>query len=205
MVLKKKFTNLKRLTRIILVSLFLLTIIACLFYFSNKTSPTVIPEFSSSSELNDDLKSNQLSEKQNASLDQSSTPNDMVATVCKEFKSKYKNINEIKKQQVTNSRHQNIHKSIDGKIYRLRYFYKDGAEGERLQYLVYKENEQEEDILIETSPYKKGKQYQKIENALGEIIYFEEALTLGKDETPYLVYVNGQLTHYQANDVDCRF
>lgn len=205
MVLKKKITNQKRLTGIILVSLLLLTIIACFFYFSNKSSLTVIPEFSSSSELNDDLKSKQFSEKQNASSDQNLTPNETVVTICNEFKNKYKNVNEIKKQEVTNTRHQNIHKSVDGQIFRLRYFYKDGAEGERLQYLVYKENEQDEDILIETSPYKKGKQYQKVENALGKIIYFEEALTLGKDETPYLVYVNGQLTHYQTKDVDCRF
>jgi hypothetical protein len=206
MVLKNNSSNHKKPTRLILVGLFILVTLSLFaLYLLSRSTDSIIPELNSSSEINHDLMDHQNSlDTKSSQLNSKNTPV-AIPEYCLQYKDKYKNLSEIKKQHQTNVRYQNLHKTIDGEVFRLRYFYKDGAEGERLQYLVYKENAQEEDILIETSPYKKGKQYLKVENALGEIIYFEEALTLGKDETPYLVFTNGQLTHYQENDIDCRF
>ena len=56
-------------------------------------------------------------------------------------------------------RFENIHKKVEQTIYRLRFFYKDGEEGEIENFLVYKEDSSENPHLIEKSPYKKGPLY----------------------------------------------
>ncbi len=203
MVLNNNQNPNKRPIRFILVGLLVFIITGFVYYTFLKKSQSVIPELNSQAEIKNHLKDDHAKDMDNK--EESTTSLNQSESICLEIKNKFKNVNEVKSQNQTSIRYQNLHKTIDGITYRLRFFYKDSSEGERLQYLVYKENSQEEDILVETTPYKKGKLYSKIENALGEIIYFEEAITVGKNESPYLVYINGQLSHIQENAIDCRF
>lgn len=209
MVLKKRTHIKKKSTSYLLVG-FLMILITFLLYFFFYSSHRLPSDILQPTQIKENHKTGQLAGSSNqivSNSDALSLKNlDQIQNKdCVEYKNKYQNEIKVKSQDQTSIRYQNIHKSIDGQVYRLRFFYKDGAEGERPQYLVYKENDQDEDILIETSPYKKGKLYLKVERSLGEIIYFEEALAIGKEESPYLVFINGQLTLYQENEIDCRF
>ncbi len=94
------------------------------------------------------------------------------SALCQTLKANYANIEEIKKNEKADLRFFNIHKKVDGIVYRLRFFYKDSSENEIPTYLVYTENQNDEDILTEKSAYHKGKLYKKVEKAQGEMISF---------------------------------
>lgn len=134
-------------------------------------------------------------------------------SICQSLRSSYANLSEVKKKEKVDLRFVNVHKNIDGVIYRLRFFYKDSSENETPTYLVYKENQNDEDILTEKSAYKKGKLYNKIEKAQGEIIYTEEGMNIGKDQDLFLHYENNVLKDLQGispfpnekDFIECRF
>jgi hypothetical protein len=139
----------------------------------------------------------------------SSTENDL----CQSMRDHYQNLSEVQKMEKTSIRFVNVHKKVDGVIYRTRFFYKDSSENEIPTYLLYKEDQNEEDHLIETSPYKKGPQYLKIEKAFGTIIYTEEGVNIGAEQDLFLHYENKVLKDLQGispqrsekDFVECRF
>ena len=133
--------------------------------------------------------------------------------ICQEMRSHYQNLSEIQKMEKTSVRFVNVHKKIDGVIYRTRFFYKDTSENEIPTYLLYREDQNEEDHLIETSPYKKGPQYLKIEKTPGTIIYTEEGVNIGAEQDLFLHYENKVLKDLQGvrpvgeerHFIECRF
>jgi hypothetical protein len=143
-----------------------------------------------------------------AMTEQNSNPNE-----CQSMRAHYQNLNEIKKTEKNSVRFVNIHKKVDGQIYRTRFFYKDSSENEIPTYLLYREDQNDEPILIETSPYKKGPQYLKIEKALGEVIYTEEGVNIGSSQDLFLHYENNVLKdlqgtnplHNEKDFIECRF
>lgn len=134
-------------------------------------------------------------------------------SLCHSLKASYSSIDEVKKREKIDLRFVNVHKKVDGIVYRLRFFYKDSSENEIPTYLVYKENQNDEDILTEKSAYKKGKLYNRIEKALGEIIYTEEGMNIGADQDLFLHYENKVLKDLQGvsplpnekDFIECRF
>lgn len=133
--------------------------------------------------------------------------------VCQSMRSHYQNLSEIQKMEKTSVRFVNVHKKVDGVIYRTRFFYKDTSENEIPTYLLYREDQNEEDHLIETSPYKKGAQYLQIEKAPGTIIYTEEGVNVGVEQDLFLHYENKILKDLQGisplgeerHFIECRF
>ena len=118
--------------------------------------------------------------------------------ICDSMKASYINIDEVKKKEKIDIRFVNIHKKVDGIVYRLRYFLKESSESEIPTYLVYKENQNDEDILTEKSAYKKGKLYNKIEKSTGDILYTEEAMNIGQEQDLFLRYENRALRDLQG-------
>lgn len=157
----------------------------------------------------------------NPDVNLSKTPEEAVTSqnetaqndVCQSMRAHYQNLSEVQKMEKTSIRFVNVHKKVDGVIYRTRFFYKDSSEGEIPTYLLYKEDHNEEDHLIETSPYKKGPQYLKIEKAPGSIIYTEEGVNIGADHDLFLHYENKVLKDLQGvspqrsekDFIECRF
>lgn len=133
-----------------------------------------------------------------------SKENTLSINPCLYFRTQYGDVTELKKaaHQV---RFINIHKKINNEIFRLRQFYKEANEGEQLIYLLYKEDQNNEDHLIEKSAYKKGPKYLKIEKQTGEIIYTEEAFNLGDDQGLFLHFVNQKLKSLQGLPPDSQF
>lgn len=133
--------------------------------------------------------------------------------LCQSMRDHYQNLSEVQKMEKTSIRFVNVHKKVDGIVYRTRFFYKDSSESEIPTYLLYKEDQNEEDHLIETSPYKKGPQYLKIEKAQGSIIYTEEGVNIGIDQDLFLHYENKVLKDLQGvspqrsekDFIECRF
>lgn len=122
----------------------------------------------------------------------------LLSSQCSDAQLLFADIQEVKKIKTSSTRYVNTHKSIDGVIYRFRFFYKETSENEVPQYLLYQEDEAEEDHLIEVSPYKKGLKYLKFEIKNGETIYIEEGLNVGTDQNLFLHYENGQLKKIQG-------
>ncbi len=133
--------------------------------------------------------------------------------ICESMRSHYQNLSEVQKMEKTSIRFVNVHKKVDGVVYRTRFFYKDSSENEIPTYLLYKEDQEEVDHLIETSPYKKGPQYLKIEKAPGTIIYTEEGVNIGVEQDLFLHYENKVLKDLQGispqraekDFIECRF
>lgn len=133
--------------------------------------------------------------------------------LCESMRSRYQKLSDVQKVEKTSIRFVNIHKKVDGIVYRTRFFYKDSSENEIPTYLLYKEDQDEVDHLIETSPYKKGPQYLKIEKALGSIIYTEEGVNIGAEQDLFLHYENKVLKDLQGisplkeekDFIECRF
>ncbi|AUN97539.1 hypothetical protein C0V70_05310 [Bacteriovorax stolpii] len=134
-------------------------------------------------------------------------------TLCQNLRSHYQNLKEIKRTEKTSVRFVNVHKKVDGIVYRMRFFYKDAAENEIPTYLLYREDQNEVEHLIETSPYKKGVKYQEIDKAQGSIIYTEEGVNLGENQDLFLHFENNELKDLQGlspmlaekDFIECRF
>lgn len=144
-------------------------------------------------------------ENSNLPTDQSSTTS---SPECLKLNNLYSKLEAIKKMPSATLRYQNIHKRMDGSIYRLRFFYKDGAENERKHFLVYKENQSldgEEAEIVEKSPYKKGPLYLKVERNNEEIVYNEEAFTIGSNQETFVVYINQKINLIQIQNLECKF
>jgi hypothetical protein len=151
----------------------------------------------------------------------SKTPSEAVTSqnnttqsdLCQSMRAHYQNLTEIRKVEKASTRFVNIHKKVDGVTYRTRFFYKDSSENEIPTYLLYREDQNEEPILVETSPYKKGPKYSEIEKADGMVIYTEEGVNIGIDQDLFLHYENKQLKDLQGisplreekDFIECRF
>ncbi len=133
--------------------------------------------------------------------------------LCQSLRERYSNIKELKKIEKVSTRFLNIHKKVDGLVYRLRFFYKDANESEIPTFLLYKEDKNEEAHIIENTAYKKGPQYLEIEKAAGTILYTEEGANLGKEQDLFLHFENNELKdlqgispHLPVKDyIECRF
>lgn len=128
-----------------------------------------------------------------------SRQSDDKSAICQGLRAKYQSLAEVKKSYKTDTRFFNIHKKVDGITYRLRYFFKDGNEVEIPTYLLYKEDQNDEEHIIESKARKKGPMYLKIEAAIGDITYTEEGLNVGADQDLFLHYVNKKLELVQGN------
>ncbi len=120
---------------------------------------------------------------------------------CLYFKKQYENIDLIKKEKHS-QRFLNIHKRIDGEVYRLRIFFKETNEGEKMVFLVYKEDIGEIEHIIEKSDYKRGKLFKKVEAEAGDIIFRDEAITLGDEENLFLHFVNNKIKSIQGRPLE---
>lgn len=202
----------KNILIILLAALIVVRIIIVLF--EKKADHTVTTAEPTSSRITDvqDL---------NPDANLSKTPEEAVTSqnattqneVCESMRSRFQNLSEVQKLEKTSVRFVNIHKKVDGIIYRTRFFYKDSSENEIPTYLLYKEDQDEVDHLIETSPYKKGPQYLAIEKAHGTIIYTEEGVNVGTEQDLFLHYENKILKDLQGINplpaekdfIECRF
>lgn len=132
-----------------------------------------------------------------------------LSSSCEFLKKTYGDLRELKKGQKLILRFENIHKKIDQAIYRLRFFYKDGDEGEIENFLVYREDSSETPHIIEKSAYKKGPIYTKIEKAQGNILYRENGFNLNEDKSSnlFLHYSNDKIIGLQdaPQNIDCHF
>lgn len=127
---------------------------------------------------------------------------------CLELKnenSPYATLDRLKAKEKINSRFENVHKRLDGKVFRLRRFYKEGQEGEKPKFLVFEEDKNEEGVLKESSDYKPGNLYQKILEANAEVIYSEEGVQTANGL--FLHYIDGKLHALQGTiknkNLDC--
>ncbi len=102
----------------------------------------------------------------------------------------------LRLQKATERRMRNLHLQFEGEIYRLRQFYDDADEGERLTYLVYEEDEDEFATIIERTLYQKGPKYQELQQHFQEgraqKLFEEEAYSL---DGLYLHYRGDKLIH----------
>lgn len=173
-----------------------------------KTPVADAGSYADSRELNPDANLSKAPEE--AVTSQRSTNKD---SLCQGLRAHYQNLKEIKRTEKTSVRFVNVHKKIDGVVYRLRFFYKDTSESEIPTYLLYQEDQNEEEHLVETSPYKKGTKYLEIEKASGTVIYTEEGVNLGEDQDLFLHFENGDLKDLQGlspllaekNFIECRY
>jgi hypothetical protein len=157
----------------------------------------------------------------NPHLNDSKTPSEAVTShttpsqddLCQSLRARFANLNEVRKIEKTSVRFVNIHKKIDGVVYRTRFFYKDSSESEIPTYLLYREDQNDEPVLVETSRYKKGEKYLSIERAVGSIIYTEEGVNIGAEQSLFLHYENKELKDLQGispspkekSFIECRF
>lgn len=133
--------------------------------------------------------------------------------LCQSLRGRYANLRELRKVEKVTTRFVNIHKKVDGHVYRLRFFYKDGTESEIPTFLLYKEDSNDDEHIIENKSYKKGQQYTSIEKAEGEILYTEEGVNLGQDQDLFLHFENNELKDLQGispylpvkDYIECRF
>ncbi len=159
--------------------------------------------------LNPDANLSKIPEEAVTSQNDIASPTEM----CESMRSHYQNLSEIQKMEKISIRFINVHKKIDGIVYRTRFFYKDASESEIPTFLLYKEDQEGVDHLIETSPYKKGPQYLKIEKSLGSIIYTEEGVNIGVEQDLFLHYENKILKDLQGisplvaqkDFIECRY
>ena len=123
----------------------------------------------------------------------------------KKENSPYASLEKLKMKEKVNSRFENTHLRIEGKVFRLRRFYKDGAENEKEKYLVLEEDENEEAILKESSDHKPGALFQKLQKSNAEIIYKEEGVQT--QSGLFLHYIDGKLQSLQGTiqnkNLDC--
>jgi hypothetical protein len=132
---------------------------------------------------------------------------------CKMMRERFQNLNEVRKNEKTSIRFVNVHKKVDGIVYRTRFFYKDSSENEIPTYLLYRENQNDEPLLVETTRYKKGEKYLSIEKASGSIVFTEEGVNIGAEQSLFLHYENKELKDLQGvsplqkekSFIECRF
>jgi hypothetical protein len=132
------------------------------------------------------------------------------ADQCHTLREKYQSLKDLPKSEKTSIRFVNIHKKVDGVVYRTRFFYKDSSENEVPTYLLYREDQNDEPVLVETTKYKKGPKYLEIEKAQGNVVYTEEGVNLGPLQSLFLHYENKELKDLQGsndakNFIECRF
>lgn len=174
-----------------------------------ETTATSVTSSADSAELNPDATLSKTPAEAVTAQNTNTTRNEM----CQIMKDHYANMESVKKIEKVSVRFLNIHKRVDGIVYRTRFFYKDSSENEIPTYLLYKEDQNDEEHLIETTAYKKGPQFLKIEKAQGEIIYTEEGMNIGTDQDLFLHYENKILKDLQgisptpeAKDfIECRY
>lgn len=199
---------------IVIIALAVLIVARVMIVFFEKKADHTLSTTASNSEtevqvLNPDANLSKTPEEAVTSQNTTTAQNDL----CESMRSHYQNLSEIQKMEKASIRFVNVHKKIDGVVYRTRFFYKDSSENEIPTYLLYKEDQDGVDHLIETSPYKKGPQYLKTEKALGTIIYTEEGVNIGIEQDLFLHYENKILKDLQGispersekDFIECRF
>jgi hypothetical protein len=123
---------------------------------------------------------------------------------CQSLYKKFENVSELKRTQKYSVRFVNYHKLVGGVKYRLRFFYKESNESEVPTYLLYKEDQNGDEHIVESTGYKKGKKYQFIENSDGETTYNEEGINLGLNQDLFVHYINNKLEMLQGNFSDAQ-
>lgn len=163
----------------------------------------------------DHIHSNETEETSNAEAS-SFLPTD--ESTCENLKNVYASKSEVKKKYTPELRFHNIHKKIEGNVYRLRFFLKDASENEIPTYLVYEENQNEEEMIVENTPYKEGELYKRIKKAEGEIIFEADAYSISRHlksnpnaelflhyENDVLKDLQGQSEHSSVSVIDCKY
>ncbi|GEM_PF-4267458 len=150
--------------RLIFSLIFILTIvlIALLYNIGEKSQSTKLRPSSAVSKI-------QISEstKPNLEMQNSSTDD--------ECESYLKSLSDPKFENLKNRRWSNFHiKYIDGEIYRIRYFYDDGPNGEYKKTVLYKEDETEFPLIVKVF---RGFEKEELKDYFerGEVIWQEQA------------------------------
>lgn len=99
-------------------------------------------------------------------------------------------------------RFKNSHLKVEDKIYRLRFFYDDGDEGEIPTYQVFLEDEQEYADLIETTKLSPGPLYQEILKKNVESLYEESGL-LNEDNDEFIHVENKKILKVISSKAEC--
>lgn len=118
--------------------------------------------------------------------------------ICEEAKKLFGSPQLVKSIYKTNQLFVNEHKDINGKVYRLRHFYKDGDNSQIPTYLLYEEIDDEDAIIIESSSHKKGPKYTEIEQENGLMLHYSEAYEIVKDHDVFIQFDNGQVKEIQG-------
>lgn len=193
------------LTVVICTGLFLIGV--ALFTKNHKTSAVEDPPpgFTAFETSSKDGQAKQAPLAQNSLLSSPSTSSEDPCLELKKENSPYASIEKLKTKEKVYPRFENTHLKFEGKIFRLRRFFKEGEENEKEKFLVLEENENEEATLKESNDYKPGTLFQKLSNAETEVIYKEEGVQT--QSGVFLHYINGQLQSLQGTiqdkNLDC--
>jgi hypothetical protein len=122
--------------------------------------------------------------------------------LCEQYKNRFADLARLKQTVPLKFNFENIHLAVNGNIYRLRHFYKDGPEGQIETFLAYIEDENEHARIIEKSLHVPGELYQKLAKEKKSIIYKEEAYTTPASNI-YVRFINQKLVMVQGNLLDC--
>lgn len=147
----------------------------------------------------------QILKKENVNIEQTDSleevtenENNVDDEVCTKAALLFKDQKAVKTKYSPNILFKNVHKKVNGTVYRLRFFLKDGDNGNVPTYLVYQEDSAENEYIVENSPEKKGKLFNKIEKARGDILYDSEAYELRNNNDIFVRYENGELKELQG-------
>ncbi len=101
----------------------------------------------------------------------------------------------------------NKHFEYEGEIYRTRFFFDDGQEGDIPTYLVYKEDKDSFPTVIETSKYEPGQKFKFFENKIKKYLYTESGLiqNLEKEDDLFTHYENDRLIEVISTNLNCKY
>lgn len=106
------------------------------------------------------------------------------------------------KTQNTKLRFENLHLKIEDKIWRLRFFFDDGDEGEIPTYQVFLEDENEYTDLIESNKNSPGPKYKEISSKESELIYQEHGY-LNEDKDEFIHTENKKILKVISEKSEC--
>ncbi|EQC47969.1 hypothetical protein [Bacteriovorax sp. Seq25_V] len=101
----------------------------------------------------------------------------------------------------------NKHFEYEGEVYRTRFFYDDGAEGDVPTYLVYKEDSDQFPVIIESSKYQPGKQFAFFNKNINVFLFTESGInqTLDSENEIFTHYENEKLIEIISTNLNCKF
>ncbi|WP_372652536.1 hypothetical protein [Halobacteriovorax sp.] len=123
------------------------------------------------------------------------------SAVSDECQNYIKNLSDPKFENLENRRWSNYHiKYVDGEIYRIRYFYDDGPNGEYKKTVLYKEDETEFPLIVKTF---RGFEKEELKDYFdrGEVIWQEQAYeTILNEKSVYWRKINNEFVDLNVDE-----